>query len=122
MFAVAAPAGTPEDVVQTLNTALQLHLTQSALSAQIARLETQVGARLFERTTRSVALTPAGLAFSEYAVEILHQTGLAIQTVQLTQCRPPSNTTQHSASSLSVAQLPLIIRSRINYPDRDNFR
>lgn len=62
--------------------AAQLNLTQSALSALIARLETQVGARLFERTTRSVSLTAAGRAFTDHAIEILHQTGLAIQTVQ----------------------------------------
>lgn len=62
--------------------AAQLHLTQSALSALIARLEAQVGARLFERTTRSVSLTAAGQAFMEYANDILQQTQRAIQTVQ----------------------------------------
>lgn len=78
--------------------ATQLHLTQSALSALIARLETQVGARLFERTTRSVTLTAAGRAFSDYAVEILHQTGLAVQTVQ------DITTLRHG--KVSVAALP----------------
>lgn len=62
--------------------AVQLHLTQSALSALIARLEVQVGARLFERTTRSVSLTAAGLAFAQYAADILQQTQRALQTVQ----------------------------------------
>lgn len=78
--------------------ALRLHLTQSALSALIARLEVQVGARLFERTTRSVTLTAAGRAFAEYATEILHQTGLAIQTVQ------DITTLRHG--KVSVAALP----------------
>ena len=36
------------------------HLSQSAFSQAIARLETQVGARLFDRNTRNVALTPEG--------------------------------------------------------------
>lgn len=45
--------------------AARLHLAQQALSSQIARLEEQVGARLFERTTRSVALTDAGAALLE---------------------------------------------------------
>lgn len=62
--------------------ALQLHLTQSALSALIARLEAQVGARLFERTTRSVTLTAAGRAFAEHVVEILQQTEEALQNVR----------------------------------------
>lgn len=78
--------------------ALQMHLTQSALSALIARLESQVGARLFERTTRSVSLTAAGRAFSDYAVEILHQTTLAVQTVR--------DITALRYGKVSVAALP----------------
>lgn len=35
-------------------------ITQPALSAQIARLEADLGARLVERTTRNVMLTPVG--------------------------------------------------------------
>ena len=37
-----------------------LNLTQSAVSSQIVRLEKDLGVRLFDRTTRSVALTDAG--------------------------------------------------------------
>ena len=36
------------------------HVAQPALSQQIKRLEDEVGMALVERTTRSVALTPAG--------------------------------------------------------------
>ncbi len=40
--------------------AARLHLAQSALSAQIRRLETEVGGPLLLRSTRQVELTPAG--------------------------------------------------------------
>jgi DNA-binding transcriptional LysR family regulator len=40
--------------------ARDLHLTPSAISHQIARLEGFLGARLFERNARSISLTPAG--------------------------------------------------------------
>lgn len=40
--------------------AVRLHLSQPALTVQIRRLEETVGARLFDRNSRSVALTPVG--------------------------------------------------------------
>ncbi|MBF6353163.1 LysR family transcriptional regulator [Nocardia higoensis] len=46
-------------------------VVQSALSHQIARLEKELGARLFERTSRRVWLTPAGAAFLPAARECL---------------------------------------------------
>ncbi|MEU8618599.1 LysR family transcriptional regulator [Streptomyces sp. NPDC048623] len=43
--------------------AARLFVTQQALSKQLRDLEDAVGVRLLERTTRSMALTPAGAAF-----------------------------------------------------------
>ncbi len=40
--------------------ATELHVTQAAVSHQVRALEDQLGVRLFERTTRHLALTPAG--------------------------------------------------------------
>jgi len=45
----------------------RLHMAQPPLSQAIRKLEAAVGAPLFERTPRSVALTPAGAAFLETA-------------------------------------------------------
>lgn len=45
----------------------RLHMAQPPLSQAIRRLEGLVGTPLFERTNRSVALTPAGAAFLETA-------------------------------------------------------
>ncbi|WP_090056050.1 LysR family transcriptional regulator [Lentzea fradiae] len=51
--------------------ARRCHVVQSALSHQIARLERTLGARLFDRTSRSVRLTPAGAAFLPSARQCL---------------------------------------------------
>src|SRR5919201_2703778 len=49
----------------------ELHIAQSALSQQIRRLEAELGAELFERTSRSVAPTEAGAAVATRARRIL---------------------------------------------------
>lgn len=51
--------------------AQRLHMAQPPLSQAIQRLEAQVGAPLLARTSRSVALTPAGAAFLETARRML---------------------------------------------------
>lgn len=49
------------------------HISQSALSQQIARLERRLGTSLFVRTTTPVRLTEAGEVFLPQAIEILSQ-------------------------------------------------
>lgn len=51
--------------------AQRLHITQPPLTQAIALLEQRIGARLFERTKRSVQLTPAGAALVPEAQELL---------------------------------------------------
>jgi DNA-binding transcriptional LysR family regulator len=46
-------------------------IAQSGLSHQIAQLEKELGAALFHRTSRTVALTPEGRVFLPYAHQIL---------------------------------------------------
>src|SRR5437764_4386308 len=57
------------------------HVVQSALSHQIARLERELGARLFERTSRRVRLTPAGAAFLPAARQCLDAAERAVAEV-----------------------------------------
>lgn len=53
----------------------------SLVSRRIARLEAELGARLFQRTTRSLALTDAGRVFLEHARSGLHSFALAREAI-----------------------------------------
>ena len=55
----------------------RLHMAQPPLSQQIRALEKQLGVQLFERSTRSTRLTPAGEAFLPHARQILEDVDLA---------------------------------------------
>jgi DNA-binding transcriptional LysR family regulator len=51
--------------------AIQLGVTPSAISRQITRLESELGTKLLQRTTRSQSLTPAGLEAYQHCIAIL---------------------------------------------------
>lgn len=55
-----------------------LFVVQSALSQQVRRLEEELGVRLFERTTRTVSLTPAG----ESLLPLLHQVVAGVDQIK----------------------------------------
>lgn len=52
-------------------TAEKMNLTASAVSKSIARLEARLGARLFQRTTRKLALTDAGIGYLRTCTGVL---------------------------------------------------
>ena len=62
--------------------AVRLNVVQQALSAGVAQLETLVGVRLFERTTRRVRMTAAGEDFLPRAREALAAVDLALATAR----------------------------------------
>lgn len=51
----------------------RLHMTQPPLTQAVRKLESQLGLRLFERTSRSVTLTAAGRALQEAGQRLLNQ-------------------------------------------------
>jgi DNA-binding transcriptional LysR family regulator len=53
----------------------ELHVAQSALSHQVAKLEAELGAELFERTSRTVAPTEVGEAVAARARRVLAEVG-----------------------------------------------
>lgn len=61
--------------------AARVSVTQPTLSVGIAKLEEQLGARLFERTTRRVSLTPAGSRFLTHARRIAQEYEAAVREV-----------------------------------------
>lgn len=64
--------------------AARVHLAQQALSREIKELEHHLGAKLLERTTRTVALTPAGEIFLAGARAALATLDAATAEVQRT--------------------------------------
>ena len=64
--------------------AARVSVTQPTLSVGIAKLEDEVGARLFERTTRRVSLTPAGSKFLQHARRITQEYEAALREVSET--------------------------------------
>ena len=86
------------DSLSFRRTALQMHLSQSAVSGTLARLEEMLGARLFERTTRAVELTQAGEVFAEQARFLRHQMEETVRRVQ--------EVAQVQVGRLALAALP----------------
>ena len=64
--------------------AAEMFVVQSGLSQQVRRLEQELGLQLFERTTRSVSLTPAG----ESLMPLLHQVVAGVVGGEAAQHRP----------------------------------
>ncbi len=62
--------------------AKSVSVTQPTLSAGIAKLERQLGTRLFDRDRQGVALTPAGSRFLARARRIADEYELALQDIQ----------------------------------------
>jgi DNA-binding transcriptional LysR family regulator len=66
------------DELNFTRAAEQLHISQPALSTRIRELETRLGFPLFARTSRRVALTPAGIVLAERARVLLADAELAV--------------------------------------------
>lgn len=77
--------------------ASRLHVVQQALSTQIRQLEETLGVTLFERSTRHVALTPAGRALLAHAPSALQHVDAALDEARRTQ--------DHEAGTLTLGLL-----------------
>jgi len=70
------------DELSFTSAAKKLHVSQPPLSFQIANLEAELGARLFDRTSRSVQLSGAGKAFLPHAQAVMARLDEAVRHVQ----------------------------------------
>ncbi|SFM11130.1 LysR family transcriptional regulator [Rugamonas rubra] len=60
----------------------RLHISQPPLSQQIMKLESELGVKLFARTTRTFELTVAGRALMNEAAELLGKMRMTIDTIR----------------------------------------
>ncbi|MGV6876417.1 LysR family transcriptional regulator [Pseudochelatococcus sp. B33] len=98
--------------------AIELDMSTTALSHTIARLETGLGVRLFNRTTRSVALTDAGQQFVEQVGPALSEIRGAMETAR-SQRETPSGLLRINASTLAGREIisPLVLEFLRRYPE-----
>lgn len=103
-------------VAENLNfarAAEMLNITQSAVSRQINSLEEELGTKLFNRSTRTVSLTPAGISFLDDAKAVLKKLQVATLKIQ--------NNTKSNIQIISIGcsnESNLIFLSRILYQCR----
>jgi DNA-binding transcriptional LysR family regulator len=86
-----------------------LHVAQPAVSQQIALLEAEVGARLFERTKRRVQLTPAGHAFRRKALMSLELAAEAAMDARKIELGEGGNITVGFVSTAAISALPTLL-------------
>ncbi|MFJ9559955.1 LysR substrate-binding domain-containing protein [Streptomyces fuscichromogenes] len=98
-----------------VSAAEELRITQPSLSRQISKLETQVGARLLERTARGSRLTEAGEAFLPHARALLRSAAHATAAAR-TAAQPQRITIGYTADLFITAA---VRHMRHHHPDAD---
>ncbi len=86
--------------------AARLHLTQSALSALVRELESEVGSRLFDRTTRSVDINAAGRELLPVAERVLRDLEGGVQAVRELRLNHRGSLTVAATPHLAASFLP----------------
>ena len=87
-----------------------LHVTQTALTRRIQRLEAYLDVRLLDRTTRRVELTAMGRDFLPQARNIVQEMTLAVERLKDISQRARGNFTLACIPSMTSHVLPEVIR------------
>jgi len=97
--------------------ARELHLSPSAVSKLISRLEDRLGARLLQRTTRRVSLTAEGRVYADQVREILADIDAVEASVGGAEAEPRGPLRINVAHGFGMAQIvPLIPDFLARYP------
>lgn len=95
----------------------RLHVAQPALGQQIAALEADVGAQLFERSSKGMALTEAGKLFLTHAKVVLMDAERARLAVRETLSVPQGDVSIGLPTTVALAAtLPILIACRDRLP------
>jgi DNA-binding transcriptional LysR family regulator len=91
--------------------AMELHLTQPALSRSIRRLEGSVGAPLFERHTKGMMLTDIGRALLPHAQQMQHDARVAREEIDAMRGLAKGTIRIGAIASISSSVLPDLLSS-----------
>ena len=95
-----------------------LHLTQTALTRRLQNLESALGLKLIERTTRSIALTQTGQAFLPRARRLLADLAAALTEIRETGKARRGDVSIACVPTAGVQYLPRIIQEyAARHPD-----
>lgn len=109
--------------------AAALYITQTALSRRLQTLETRLGMKLIERTTRSIELTRTGAEFLPRALRLLTELEATITDIRETGRAMRGSVTIACVPSIGARYLPHVIRqycaahpdNRITIHDHSSF-
>lgn len=97
--------------------ARQLGVVPSVVAKRIAQLERELGTRLFERTTRKVALTEAGEKFHARAVGVVAELEDLLHSARRDEGRPEGHLRVMAPTTLTLGQLgPVFASFLLAYP------
>lgn len=91
-------------------------LPKSTLSRRISTLETQLGERLLQRTTRKLVLTEFGLGLLEHARGVVEQTEAAASLAQHRQVEPSGRLRVSMPNDLAAGMEDMLAAFMVRYP------
>lgn len=114
VFVAAAEAGSFTEAAESL------HISPSAVSKLIGRLEDRLGTRLLHRTTRRVSLTPEGRAYFDQVRHILAEIDAVESSIGGAEAEPRGLLRINVAHGFGMTQIvPIIPDFMARYPKVD---